>query len=912
MKRVIAAAGIVAAVFVVFGAEAALAGIVYYDVNPMTAAIDGGTGYWSDPNWKAASDGTSGTSWIDGNIASFESIVGSPDTTTITAGTHSVSSLIFNGAGYTITGGTLMLTPAVAGGTSITAVESATIHSGISLGDSQAWSIASGKDLSVDGIVAGGLNAGLNKTDTGTLVLGGDNAYQGGSTVTSGILKIGSSTALGTGGVTVKNVGGGTLDLNGQTIANQVTTVRGASGLGDMGAMVNSNTATTAVINGNVALGGENYFGGDGNVTINGMVTGGGSGYAVFQFGGATWTFANTTNTFDGYYFITSGVTAVTRLANKNQASSLGQATSDDSNRVIFRNNGSNYTGGALKYIGSDASTSDREFVLRASNSNIIEAAGTTSAATLTLTGGASTDDANAHTLTLTGDNAGVNSFAGVIGNGTGTISLTKSGTTTWALSGDNSYSGGTAINAGILQLGSSTALGTGGVTVKNVGGGTLDLNGQTIANQVTTNNGASGINDMGCLVNSNTVTTAVIDGDVVLGGQNYFSGDGNLTINGLVSGGIDSYAVFQFGSGTRTFANNANTFDGYYFITNGITAVTKLANMNEASSLGQATSASSNRVIFRNHEAVGGYGGTLKYIGSDASTSDREFVLRASNSNIIEAAGMTSAATLTLTGGASTDDANTHTLTLTGDNAGVNTFAGVIGNGSGTVSLDKSGTTTWALAGGNNYTGDTTVQAGMLQVTSTGSIAASSAIKVHNGATYDVLLSSQTLGDANWVRSQLTGVGIENLTAQVFTNAPVTGNVSMQWRSATTTEITNSLLASNVLTLSSDALTSGYLLAMQYDQNSLQGDESVLAAAGAINIATNGSGSWKKLGTTYLTSTPTAYALGDYWVSTTSNTVYLITNTTGNFAVIPEPSAIVLVANGLLGLLVYAWRRRK
>ena len=358
-----------------------------------------------------------------------------------------------------------------------------------------------------------------------------------------------------------------------------------------------------------------------------------------------------------------------------------------------------------------------------------------------------------------------------------GTGSITKTGTGTLTVSGSNSYSGGTLISGGpgtngTLQLGSNTALGTGTVTIGGANfnqGSTLDVNGTTISNTIVIPSLGSGVNDAGALQNTNTTTAAVVDGTVQIGGTNYVGGAGDIAFNGVVSGGVNTnFSFFKQGAGTWTFANPANTFDGFYYQIGGVTEVTKLANAGETSSLGQP-SVSQNSVSF-GFNAAGG--GTLRYIGSAASTSDRAFSLRgltAAASNAIEADGTSSAATLTLTGGLSAGAAGSYTARLGGSNAGVNEYAGVITNGSGTVGLEKAGGTTWVLSGANTYTGPTSIVAGRLSVNNS---LASTAVTVANTAT---LGGSGTISGSVAVQSGGTlapGNSIESLAAGATTFA--------------------------------------------------------------------------------------------------------------------------------------------
>lgn len=79
-------------------------------------------------------------------------------------------------------------------------------------------------------------------------------------------------------------------------------------------------------------------------------------------------------------------------------------------------------------------------------------------------------------TLTLTGSNTGNNVIANALGDSAkGTLAINKTGAGKWILSGNNSYTGATTVNAGTLGLGSANAVaGSSAVTVKS--GATLSI----------------------------------------------------------------------------------------------------------------------------------------------------------------------------------------------------------------------------------------------------------------------------------------------------------------------------------------------------------------------------------------------------------------------------------------------------
>ncbi len=138
-----------------------------------------------------------------------------------------------------------------------------------------------------------------------------------------------------------------------------------------------------------------------------------------------------------------------------------------------------------------------------------------------------------------------------VSGNGV----LTKAGPGLLNLSGSNNYTGGTTIVAGTLQLGSTNAIGTNNLTV---GGGTLDLAGNSTAVKALNGTGVIGSSQYGPVLTVTgggnfagsiqdnigsgpmTVGLTLSGGTLTLGGVNAYSGPTN--VNGgllLVNGSL-------------------------------------------------------------------------------------------------------------------------------------------------------------------------------------------------------------------------------------------------------------------------------------------------------------------------------------------------------------------------------------
>lgn len=197
----------------------------------------------------------------------------------------------------------------------------------------------------------------------------------------------------------------------------------------------------------------------------------------------------------------------------------------------------------------------------------------------------------------------------------------------------------------------------------------------------------------------------------------------GNVVINGLVSGTGASKIAFGslwgLSSGTLTLANTANTYAGRansdYITTNYTLAVTKLANGGSNSSIGTSSA------------NIGFNGGTLKYIGSTGAQSTTLGLHIASGGAIVDASGVTSADTISISGAPTFSAANqAGNITLTGANLGDNTMDFVFNNNGTTATiLFKTGVGRWVVNQSNGYSGVTNAQNGTLVAANTGAFGA-------------------------------------------------------------------------------------------------------------------------------------------------------------------------------------------
>jgi autotransporter-associated beta strand protein len=265
---------------------------------------------------------------------------------------------------------------------------------------------------------------------------------------------------------------------------------------------------------------------------------------------------------------------------------------------------------------------------------------------------------------------------------------ITKSGTGTLTLSGANTYSGGTTLNAGTIQFSSNTAFGTGAITVN---GGTIkNTAGVTTANNV--------------VVSSGTTTLDVTGGNWQIDGN--ISGSGNITrgtgatltlyLNGDNSGYTGTFTSVNNGNSVVRFKNvTAGSANGKWVFNNATVNRTTMSFGTGTISFGSMTGAGN----------VNGDVGGTKTISVGALGLDDTFsgVINNGVGGSVIALTKVGSGTMTLSG------ANAYTSTTTISAGKLN----VTGSISGTGAVAVSGGTSTTLGGSGSLAGAVTVTNG-------------------------------------------------------------------------------------------------------------------------------------------------------------------------------------------------------
>jgi autotransporter-associated beta strand protein len=166
----------------------------------------------------------------------------------------------------------------------------------------------------VNAVLAGAMT--LTKTGAGfESLLNGNNTYGGTTTVSSGTLKLGSNTALGSTAAGTTTSSGGLLDLNGTTIGAEALTFTGSGGL------LNS-SESAASQSGTVAVGDFTTVNTTGDITLSGNLTGIAS-KSLTKEGAGILKLSSSGSTLAGTLKVSAGTLLVTGNGNVSTSSSI-------------------------------------------------------------------------------------------------------------------------------------------------------------------------------------------------------------------------------------------------------------------------------------------------------------------------------------------------------------------------------------------------------------------------------------------------------------------------------------------------------------------------------------------------------------------------------------------------------------
>ena len=724
-----------------------------------------GTTDWSmAANWNPSTNYPGSISTSD--TASFGDPTGLNTTANLSA-PIAINQLLFSAptaAGYTITAGTnayaLTLGQDNSGGASAISASNTnginTIGANIVLGTSTngyQFSQAAGGNLVLSGAISGGApTSGLIFAGGGKLTLAGTNSFAGSVTISSGTVSLGSASAL-TVSNTVAMSPGATLSMN------SAITIAGLTG---SGAVIGNGTALTlAGSNMSTTYGG--MITGLSQLTLGGAGPQNNSNSQFTLSGSVMFTSpskidikAGDTLVLPNAYSVTGGsiqgdTTGYTTLI-LSDPNALAHATGlqvekstlellHDSSAAFNVNGGTSsisVTGDNTSiFVGSlSGSTSGRALALSgtvdvgASGNNILTINGYNGytlnlpALCLAYTKGFTLAPASANVIVgavtnitagtsglILGGSALSNSVTGAISDGAGanTTSLTVSGSGSWLLSGNNTYTGATTVSSGVLVI--SGSLGSTPVTVS---GGALQLKNSAALGSSSVTFGPSG--GTLALLNDKTVT---------------FGPSGGSAYNIVVSSNASIDVDHSTSSGTVETLTLGNVA-----FTGTPTTLTLLNGNGYSLGMGTLTCPAGTTNQYLNNNMTGGTATFAALTTSNTKTTSFHF-------------GGTSPTAVTSMGAIIQNGSYPMALILSESGTtvltGANTFTGGMTVNSGTLAIQSvnglTGTNTLfvnagaaILSAANSYSGATKVY-GTLQLASTGATG-TSAITVYNGGT--------------------------------------------------------------------------------------------------------------------------------------------------------------------------------
>ncbi|MBV7417284.1 autotransporter domain-containing protein [Comamonas sp. CMM03] len=550
--------------------------------------------------------------------------------------------------------------------------------------------VGSGTSSTFGGILGGGGN--LEKVGTGTLQLTGtNNSLTSNTLVSGGTLRVDGN--LGSGSVTVQS--GGTLAGSG-VLGGGVSVANGGrlslasgSALGISSLTLSANSSVDAALG---VASTSRLANVTGNLVLNGSLNitdAGGFGlgvYRLFDYGGSL--------TGSGLVLGTlpAGVQAVDLEVQTSVAQQVNLVVGGKDNVRFWNGSGTagagGVTGGSGVWNSSNSSwaTAGGSFS-QGWNGSFAVFQGSGGTVTVEGTQGTTGMQFAADGYHLVADSGGAGGQLELLNNGsgeaiirvdpgttatldvalTGTATLAKKDSGTLVLNANNSYTGGTRLDGGTLEVGHNSALGSGALQVH--GAGTLQSN-----------------------------TTVALGNAVALDADLTLAGSHDLTLGGAISGAGN---LIKNGTGTVTLTG-ANIATGGTLITAGrlVASASSLASGAITNNAELELRQTSDGTLTQSISGAGSFtktgAGTLTLAGANTSTG-----------TTVISAGTLVASAANLASGAITNHA-----ALELKQASDATLAQAI-SGSGLVR--KTGAAALTLSGANTYSGGTSINAGTL-----------------------------------------------------------------------------------------------------------------------------------------------------------------------------------------------------
>ena len=363
--------------------------------------------------------------------------------------------------------------------------------------------------------------------------------------------------------------------------------------------------------------------------------------------------------------------------------------------------------------------------------------------------------------------------ISGAISN---TGGITKTGTGTLILSGNNTYTGATTVSTGVLRASHANALGTtgNGTTVSSgaalelsggisIGAEALSLTGNGISSTGALRN-ISGNNAYGGVISLAGATTIGSDagnltlpsGSSITGTNTNLTivGSGNITINDAIATGTGT--LTKNGTGTLTLGGS-NSYTGATTLNTGNISFSTTAALANSSSLSMANATS---LIYTGGAAS--LGSNITVTGGTGSTG----TIRNSGTGL-----------LTLSGALSK---NSTTLTLAGGTNGI-TVSGVISGSNPNSDLVIDGGTITLTNANNTYNGPTfIINSGTLNASVVGALPTStlSAVTI-NGSSTLALGDSQSVASLSGTSGSTVNLNASTLTINGSATTTYSGGIS-------------------------------------------------------------------------------------------------------------------------------------